>query len=107
MTVLQLNLETPSNSVQSTQGARRGMFKVSFPLLEPQNAHLIQGIFDGMVILHMESSHYEGVARYYATHDSFDPISVGEQTPEYIVVVDRSDETPKFYYERVTQVSMV
>lgn len=108
MSVHQLNLEVPTaTSVRNTEGARRGVFKVSMQLLEPQNIGLIKGLFDGMVVLHTVASPFEDVVTYYATHDSFDPVSTGDRTPEYVVIVDRTEDEPRFFYERVTQESMI
>lgn len=108
MSVHQLNLEvTNATSVRNTDGARRGVFKVSMAMLEPENIGLIKGLFDGMVVIHTVASPFEDVVTYYATHDEFDPVSAGGRTPEYVVMVDRTEDETRFFYERVSQESMI
>uniref|UniRef100_A0AAU6W3K7 Uncharacterized protein n=1 Tax=Pseudomonas phage Cygsa01 TaxID=3138529 RepID=A0AAU6W3K7_9VIRU len=108
MSVHQLNLEVPTaTTAHNADGARRGVFKVSLQMLDVENAHLIKGLFNDMIVVHTETSAFEGVTRYYALHDAFEPVKEGGRTPEYVVVVDRTEEEPKFYFERVTQESMI
>jgi len=109
MSVQQLNLEVTSatSPLATAEGVRRGCFTVTNVLLEPSNIDLLKGLFDGMIVCHVEVSHYEGVTRYYAVHDDFEPSRLGEITPHYIVIVDRGGDEPRFFFERVTQESMV
>lgn len=106
---LNLNSMVAPATVRNSDGARRGMFTVALPHLEPGNVDFLKGLFDGMVVLHTETSHFEGVTRYYALHDSFDPVRAGDRTPEYSVIVEAGEDgdAPKFHFDKVEQVSML
>lgn len=109
-TAVILNLDTAKNkttTIIESEGARRGMFKVSLHMLEPANIDHVKGLFDDMVVVHTETSAYEGVVRYYAVHPDFEPVPANTRVPEYVVIVDRSEDVPVFHFERVTQESMV
>lgn len=110
-TATQLNLEAVNlikpHSVTATEGARRGTFKISAVFLQPENIDHVKGLFDGMIVLHTEACMFDGSVRYYAVHQEFDPVKANDVTPEYVVMVDRTGDEPRFFYERVTQESMV
>lgn len=91
----------------TTNGFRRGTFVIASIYMEPDRCMEIAGLFDGMVVFHTESNPFEGFTRFFAAHPSFDPVPAGERTPEYVVICNRTGDTPEFYMERVVQENML
>lgn len=75
---------------------RKGVLKITFPLLQELDIDLARRIFSKLIIIETESHHFPGpTIDYKCICSEFDPVSEGEKIPIYLIeTTERKNDKP-------------